>query len=185
MKAIYTMALALFAAVLLSLPLFLNSCKKTTTDPPPTPVTPQPCATCLPDITTTGKNTFGCKVNGKIWLPETGWLNQGTRLEYSNKHLIIHAYNYTKREYIDLDVAPITDTIYCLFYDARLKTQWSRYVNENSSINYNSDTIMKGFLRVSRFDLLNGIVSGTFEFDTYNSKVDTAYITEGRFDLHF
>jgi hypothetical protein len=27
----------------------------------------------LPPITSEGKNTFGCRVNGKVWLPEKSW----------------------------------------------------------------------------------------------------------------
>jgi hypothetical protein len=49
------------------------SCCKDSDPPTPTP----PVEEQLPPITTTGAGTFGCKVNGKVWVAKsnkTGWL---------------------------------------------------------------------------------------------------------------
>ena len=52
--------------------LFCTSCKKTS---PPT---------VLPPITQNGANTFGCKINGQVWVPYYPCdLGQSIELEYS------------------------------------------------------------------------------------------------------
>jgi hypothetical protein len=67
----HTITLFLLTASFICCSLLFHSCTKTPDEPEPDP-TPTPCTNCLPPITTEGKNTFGCKVNGKIWLPKGG-----------------------------------------------------------------------------------------------------------------
>ncbi|MFI5221498.1 MAG: hypothetical protein ACHQK8_04160, partial [Bacteroidia bacterium] len=44
-----------------------EQCKKENNNTTNT-ITQPTCDTCLPNITTVGANTFGCKVNGKVWV---------------------------------------------------------------------------------------------------------------------
>jgi hypothetical protein len=168
--------------LLLSLPLFLNSCKKSTPDKPNTPVTPPTCDTCLPDITTTGKGTFGCKVNGKIWLPKGGWMSPATRLEYFQYNLMIDGEN---SENVNINVKEIHDTGYFDFSTFQFVSTRALFRNTDLTINYRSQPITNGYLHLLRFDMDKGIVSGTFAFDAYNTEGDSVHITEGRFDLRF
>lgn len=191
-KAIYTMALALFAAVLLSLPLFLNSCKQPTTDRPGTPVTPPPCDTCLPDITNSGKGTFGCKVNGKIWLPEGGGLHPEVYASYDqNKILVFWAHNISSVEKIVVNIGSLSDTGYYSFPDSRFNMCKAYHNKIKDGVGYlfyyQSDKIDNGFIHITHFEFSpTGFVSGTFAFNLYqNDFKDTVHITDGRFDIRF
>lgn len=184
MKAIYQMALALFAAVLLSLPLFLTSCKKTTPDKPNTPVTPPTCDTCLPDITTSGKGTFGCKVNGKIWLTKGGWLSPATTLGYFNQELTVVGYNSDYEQRVNISLKPLIDSGFYAFETTNFSTSRVLYRMDENNL-FTKEPVSKGYIYIKRFDLLTGVISGTFAFDAYNSRGDTVHITEGRFDLRF
>ncbi|MFI5220808.1 MAG: hypothetical protein ACHQK8_00675 [Bacteroidia bacterium] len=166
-----------------------DSCKKDT------PVTntpnpqPTPCDTCLPPITTTGQKTFGCLVNGKVWLPKhIPFGSGGPWVEYVQHELVIHGWNDENGEDINIAVQPITDTGYYKFYNATLTMQWANYLNSKTMINYYADTIFTGYLQLLRFDPVSGYVAGTFEFDVYDKyhqhNGDTIHVRSGRFDLH-
>jgi len=47
-----------------------------------------------------------------------------------------------------------------------------------------TDTINSGTVEIIKFDTVNHIISGTFEFTVYNAACDTIKITEGRFDVN-
>ena len=181
----------LYSLLLLSF-LILQRCQCKRDDPKPTPIpTPQPtpCDTCLPAITTTGQNTFGCRVNGKVWLSKTSPFNSPAQwVEYTIQHLVVHGFNSDRKEYINIDLAPILDTGLYTFYTPKLSWQSAGYSTTNPNVDYIADTISKGNVHLIRFDPVSGYVAGTFEFDVYDKyhqhNNDTIHITEGRFDLH-
>jgi hypothetical protein len=164
------------------LPLFYGvSCYKET---PPKPVTPPPCDTCLPAVTTSGKNTFGCRVNGKVWLPKAGSFNPGQWVEYFDKALTIHGYNEDKEEAVDIAFGAVLDTGMYVATNTALKNRWGRFVTDGFSKYFWADTMRVGYMHVLRFELTSGFMAGTFAFDAYTHQGDTVHITDGRFDLH-
>ena len=185
MRKYFFYTLLLFAIIGIQ----LIGCKKNNPTPNPTPQ-PTTCDTCLPAITTNGAGTFGCRVNGKVWLPLGGHFNPGQWVEFSNQDLIVHGYNDNKVEWIDIEIGPITDTGYFNFRNKLLNTQWGSYTIYNSihNIYFEADTIKTGGFHLLRFDPIKGFMSGTFEFDVYDKyhqhNNDTIHITDGRFDLH-
>jgi hypothetical protein len=50
---------------------------------------------------------------------------------------------------------------------------------------YITNSIVKGEITFTRFDLVNQIVSGTFWFDAVNKDGVMVEVREGRFDVHF
>lgn len=60
------------------------------------------------------------------------------------------------------------------------------YSNDNGTCNFNqsANCYLKGSLYITRYDISNGIFSGTFQFNIKdpNFNCDTIRITEGRFD---
>jgi len=141
----------------------------------------------LPPETTTGANTFGCLVNGKVWRNGgVGFPNLSLSLNtLRDSTLIIEALrnnNETKDGfalYITNNLISekkyILDSINVFFY-------YSAY----NIVNNNSCTYQKwgkGFIELTRFDLKNNIVSGRFEATLYNTECDSIVITQGRFDL--
>jgi len=168
--------------------LFFAACNKTTSITPTQNNNITTCDTCLPAITTTGANTFGCRVNGNVWLPKGGSFQPGQTIEYTNKELVISGYNNDREEFLTLDLKPITDTVNYTFYSYLLSTQGASFLNAKTSVDYYADTIYHGKIHLLRFDPIKGFVAGTFEFDVYDKyhqhNNDTIHITDGRFVLH-
>ena len=163
-----------------------QSCTKPPDDNPAPGPKPTPCSNCLPPVTTEGKGTFGCKVNGKVWLPKGSWGSPATRIEYFNDNLMINGYRSSDETKVNINVKPIYDTGYYDFSTFNFESSRGLYRNVTLTINYRAQPITKGYVHLLRFDpYIKGIISGTFEFDAYNSEGDTVHITEGRFDLYF
>jgi hypothetical protein len=62
------------------------------------------------------------------------------------------------------------------------------YLNNSSSapsIDLTTSDLLTGQLNITRFDMTNQIVSGTFLFDVKDNNGNIMHITQGRFDTHF
>jgi hypothetical protein len=169
---------------LLIVNLVLTGCGDALFDnPEPTPK-PEPKPT-LPAVTTSGKNTFGCRVNDTIWVSKGSFGISGTTLYYFQEEVTIRGYNHTKKEYVSLSLKPVTATgYYELSKLISSSTSRATYIPQSSSI-YVAQPATEGYLNVLRFDTIKGIVSGTFAFNAYNQNGDTVHVTDGRFDLQF
>jgi hypothetical protein len=159
--------------------ILLGSCKKD----PPAAINPQPNAPLqLPPATQVGNNTFGCILNGKVWLPWNG-TNPPTQVTYINHKLAITAWNM--RTYgggiFYLSCSNITkDTSIVISNDnANNQNQLFAYYN------YVPVHGCQGLFTLSRFDTINHIYSGTFSFDAIDTAyAETIHVTSGRFDLN-
>lgn len=175
--------------ILLTTTLLAASCKKTK------PTTALTELEKLPPITQTGANTFGCLVDGKAWLPngskpQTGGSNiqvyvdstfQGGRFS-----IVGHQYNNFQSK-VGFGSANCTNAGY---FDISLPSNgidYNRFINNVNTCEYSSfdqGTYRRGFFNISRYDLANGIFSGTFEFTIKSQSCgDTIRITNGRFDV--
>jgi hypothetical protein len=152
----------------------------------------------LPPITQEGKNTFGCLVNGKPWMPE------GKRNTFSNNYTMdvdpgfrggfinIGVYKYSK-DYdeamaLSIDSVPkYKENI----YDLKCVNKFP-YIDGGGVAFYNYKVgkeylcekdakILYSKILLTRYDLQAGIISGTFEF-TLAKPNDTIKVTNGRFD---
>jgi hypothetical protein len=151
----------------------------------------------LPPETTTGAMTFGCKVNGKVFVPKDGNGRPGLFVQYVNLgnvpnggwHLNIPAYNYSTNRGINIQ----TDSLLLLegmAYDfKRLKgfplTFYEVLNNGATEIFGKLDNDM-GNLFIKRHDQANRILAGTFYFTgTKISTGEKVNITDGRFDIRY
>jgi hypothetical protein len=156
----------------------------------------------LPPETTTGAMTFGCKVNGKVFVPKDGRGRPGLYCQYVNLgtgpgggwYLNIPATNWVPNPPEGINIE--TDSLlveeglsYEFKYDeaanSKIKgTAFSGYGNGiNGYIKTNSDT---GTLRIIKFDKINRIIAGTFSYSATDlSNRTKIYITEGRFDIRY
>jgi hypothetical protein len=168
-----------------------NSCKKST-----------PSAT-LPPITEDGKNTFGCKVNGQVWvpyfrcfdlvagatelsyniqpidsgssLPLTFWLSAGNST--NGESFFSFRQNYSLSDHI-YGPGNIIDSLIINFIPGPGPIYSNFQVYQVSST--------PRFLQVSKLDTVNKIISGTFAFTLYTTVaniLDSVVVSEGRFDL--
>ena len=165
--------------------LTLASCKKEITE--------------LPEATETGANTFGAKLDGTFWGPRKFGIAPTTPIleaRFSiNNSVYINARDFssspTETEFeIYLQNVTGPGTIF-------LNQNTGNYPNNNASYAYYikrkfmplnewiTSTQYTGVVNVTRFDVVNRIVSGTFEFMAGSTDGTAAPInvTEGRFDV--
>lgn len=150
----------------------------------------------LPEITQEGKNTFGCKVNGEVWVPRVElfvpWYTLDFQFSEANLKgngligcrlltesdddfmvVVFGPTNFKPGAYFQNDQA---DNV--TYSSLRLSSLG--YHSENKDSSYN-------LVNVNFIDTESNIVSGTFQFKLYNdmNPNDTIHITEGRFDLRY
>ena len=148
----------------------------------------------LPAATQVGANTFGCKVNGKSWIPDGGGGFSGIKpveggYLYKRENIYVNAYRSDKTKVelylpntmatgqyqlnsntgvVDIDPSPAR---YGLYKDE----QGTYYITDRQNI---------GTVEINRNDTTRGIISGTFEFTAVNPTTKkTIRITDGRFDV--
>ncbi len=149
----------------------------------------------LPKPTQEGKNTFGCKINGKNWVPSGGGGFSGIKpvdggfFENINT---IYIRAYSKDESVQLylrdvfnigeyslssNTIPMPDNL-----DPKSYGLYS-VRKDNATSTYITNTMHAGKVIISNRDTVNKIISGTFEFTAVNSNGKTVKITDGRFDV--
>ena len=149
----------------------------------------------LPAATQVGANTFGCKINGKVYVPKgsSGTGAPNPKIQYDIGLNAIPYFNIDARKYEnassvgDLFIAfgnVNREGLYSYPTDFNLLFGWEKF--ENCGITVFDSTINKtGSGTITRLDISNRIVSGTFNFKYKTSQCDTIYITDGRFDMKF
>lgn len=153
----------------------------------------------LPPQTQPGANTFGCLINGKVFLPKVPSL--GPILQCAYQYLNT---NYSQGYFFQLsagnksnssdvfgigiftDSLAITEGIFTLGDKQKGNSYglYSRFNYPQSTIIY-SESNLPGQLIITKFDEINQIVSGTFWFNVVKNPGDTIKITDGRFDMQF
>lgn len=158
----------------------------------------------LPPITQTGAYTFGCLMDGEVWVPKhysnrivnppvvlQAYLNEmnGNLFQVIADHdrkdddsplQILALFTYT--DIInDTIILPPGDTGTRFIYERHPPKNGGSYKVYHSSGNKNS------WVFLSRLDTINRIASGTFSVDLINidHSLDTVKIRDGRFDMPF
>ena len=146
-------------------------------------------------ITQTGANTFGCLVDGKAWLPNgTKPQNGGPNIQvyvdptFQGGRFSITGHQYNNfQSKVSFGSANCTSAGYFDLTQPLNGVDYTRFVNGQSTCEFSSfdaGTFRQGFFNISRYDLTNGIFSGTFEFTIKSQNCgDTIKITNGRFDV--
>jgi hypothetical protein len=180
----------LILAALLPLLCGLWACRKDDTPFQPTDYT------VLPPATQTGANTFGCLVNGEVWVPRVplftiesaisalvgekinrggGGISMRLKEENRNEYLEI---SFTESLFQHRTYRTISDTSTFRFLP-RLR------INNFYYIHSWSDTT--NYFEITKIDTLHNILSGQFNFRLtgQSNPSDVINITNGRFDLHY
>jgi hypothetical protein len=151
----------------------------------------------LPLATQTGANTVGCLVNGKVFLPHAEGINPPVNCFYqfidgeffftmnfadlrgvTNERVVLQTsrINLEVGQTYALNKNPIDDGDY---------TGGGGVYSLSVSNRFYTNTLKTGELTISRVDLSNSIISGTFWFDAVNSEGEIVEIREGRFDWNY
>jgi len=164
----------------------------------------------LPPITTEGKNTFGCLVEGELLVPYPrklikdnfvksfginedleGFLEVGATMEgetgYESRSVGINLLNrvFDEGEYV---LYTDSTTYNSSGYPNSINNVRVRITDKSGNSTFNSWRVPNpdcGRLNVLRLDTLSRIIAGTFYFDAINKEGDTIKVTDGRFDLKY
>jgi len=138
----------------------------------------------LPPITMEGKNTFGCLVNGKVWLPKGRAGSSGFFADMTiNNFLSILADNDNSgvRLILSDKIGIQANKIYTFKNDTTFNAEYYKSA-ENITCFYKYTHLIYGKIQLSKLEA--EFISGTFEFTTYNPDCgDTIKVTQGRFDI--
>lgn len=138
----------------------------------------------LPYATQTGRNTFGCLVNGKAWMPhastdaiafyQAGVLQISADISGGNDRGItmIVLGGLTQGASYDLANNPKAEAI----------IGWR---NSSRHCVYDRNNTFSGQLTITKLDQVRYIISGLFEFKSFVSDCDTVRVTDGRFDFFY
>lgn len=170
-----------------------SKCKKDKT-----PVDP---VSQLPPETQTGANTFGCLIDGKVFVPK-GTPFGGPSLKCAYQYLndayskgfyfqLSASHNYSTQNLEGIGIftenLEITERIYDLedsFQDGKAYGLYLKF-EESRRIKEYTKSSLPGQLIITKFDEINQTVSGTFWFSVVVNPGDTIKITDGRFDMKF
>lgn len=154
----------------------------------------------LPPASQDGTNTFGAKLNGQLWVPQGfGVAPTASILEArfadGGSSVVINARNFgsspTETEF-EIYLKNISGTGSFL-----LNQTTDNYPGQSASYGYYIErrftpkdewitgTSYGGSVQVTKFDVANKIISGTFEFKAANTANASQFITvtDGRFDV--
>jgi len=150
----------------------------------------------LPPITQTGANTLGFLGNNDVWIPR-GNSNLGTnpRILYDLNTDGI-PFILIKAEQIDgataiSDLTLVADSVTTTGDYIIWKNQpgagflSTNYPSECGMYSYDTVNYKTGKITVTKLDLTNHIIAGTFNLTYKTDMCDTMKITDGRFDMHF
>ena len=172
-----------------TLVLFAFSCEK---PPEPEPVSQEPV---MPPLTHTGANTFGCYIDGELFVANEGpsvWSIPPVSGSFDEETgvLLLQGTRYDDKEFLDdiaIQVIGVTEIgDYRLYSEGAELKGYVTSGSENCDYYYNMSNY--GFVTVTFFDKTNNIISGNFSMELINldcSEKKEMKITEGRFDFRY
>jgi hypothetical protein len=145
----------------------------------------------LPAATQEGRNTLGCLLNGKVWVPKgnhgTSNLNLSYDPTYNHGTFDLRAYRYPDASSYLQSLVLFSDSLSGTgsFSFSKGSNQAAVFVDHTTCeyVSIDADVESWGDLMITRFDLSKGIISGTFELTLTRNGCDTVRMTQGRFDM--
>ena len=151
----------------------------------------------LPEATQSGAKTGGAIVNGKVWVASNKYVNtlggDGTYCEiYNNTAVIrIDLRNANDNSRIFLKTAiqnfQLNQTYYLMQNPDTNDYDYATYSDNDKGFSTQPNSQYVGEINISRLDIQNHIVSGTFNFkglDLYGNNGEIE-VKDGRFDRKF
>ena len=149
----------------------------------------------LPPATQTGANTFGCLVNGKVYIPK-GYAGTGTPNPRIIFDIGLDGLPYLQIIAKQFGQSNLQEGSFILFTDSLISIGTHNIYTNKKQIGYGSrftancgilpdDNVQfkTGIIQITKYDRLNGIISGIFNFKIKPSDCDTLSFTNGRFDF--
>ena len=149
----------------------------------------------LPPATQTGANTFGCLLDGEIFKPGIYHNSYNCFYQYVNGYYYFNvsanntSNNILKDIMVGTEKLAIAEGQTLNLYERVNGNAFGSLSNldDNTGIYQHNSTsaINTGELKITKLDLKNNIVAGTFWYDIKDNKGVIHQIREGRFDMQF
>lgn len=173
--------------LILTVMLIISSCNKDD-DAPKAPVDQ------LPPATQVGANKVGCLVNGEVFLPlqsnifgipsvTCSYQFIGNSFEFALGIRNDKLDNVRGITILSNKLEFIQGQTYSLNLEQNVNSSFAYY--KIGFLNYSTNSIKQGQLKITKLDQVNAIISGTFWFDAVNNSGEIVKITEGRFDMKY
>ncbi|MFN0215013.1 MAG: hypothetical protein ACKVT2_12225 [Saprospiraceae bacterium] len=170
---------------------WLTSCHKDSTPPYTGP--PLIDYTVLPPATQEGKNTFGCLVNGEVWVPRVElfvpWYDLAA--SFSEKdgsgvgNITCRLLTKDQDDFMQVIFGPTFLHTGLYYMKPLASTDAQMRIGASPWYGTDDGDSTENWVRLNLIDTSRNIVAGTFQFTLYNSenKNDKVVLSEGRFDL--
>jgi len=128
----------------------------------------------LPAETQEGKNTFGCLVDGKVWLPKSGgtYPPLSSTMSYSIDLLALGYDSFIHFRILETELFE-GKTIPLLSNQAWMRMRSKEFKSA------------QGALKISKYDKAKQIMAGSFYFTAKSDEGDSVIIKDGRFDISY
>lgn len=133
---------------------------------------------------------MAAKINGKAWQTKAcvGCLGGGTALSVNYDDRDFFGVSGEQRDQGKTITLVIKSLKVTGVYELTTKgNNLARLYQDNGAINYYTSNTNKGRITITKLDLINQIVSGTFDFtaEDENNPANTIKVTGGRFDVKY
>jgi len=155
---------------------------------------PAPKPDELPPYTERGANTFGCLIDGQVFVPKKNALSNYITLQCTYQYIndtmyfSLGAGNFITKKGVSIHTSNVTltETSYAIG-SAFSNNIYGLYSNFNTSNNiYYTNNAPSGGFNIKHFDTIHQTVSGTFWFDAIDTATNNiVHITDGRFDVSY
>lgn len=165
--------------VLLSISVLLGCKKSKDSDPQPQ----------LPKETQIGANTFGCKLNNEIWLPQGTFPNRSGLVAdwQGDGYLNIVAASFTSQRAQYLHLHSDKEILAPGDYNLTNEGTFAGLSDELSQCEYGGPNykVQSGVLTITKLDFEKRIIAGRFHFTLTSPTCSPVTITDGRFDITY
>ena len=142
----------------------------------------------MPKPTQTGANTMYAKINGQPWEKKACWscIGGGLEVGYDDRTLFV-AVGQNKDQNINVSLIVKELKSVGLHELSNQSINYARIYNFNEETRYFTTNNNKGSVTITKLDLTNKIISGTFEFtaEDENNSANTVKVTDGWFDITY
>jgi hypothetical protein len=156
----------------------------------------------LPPLTTTGANTAGCLVNGRVFIPR-GSSQFGSTLscfyqqDQDGYHLglSIVEKDATEDKSVGISTNPLAlveNNTYNLVEQtnngSNYNSNFGQYIitnNVDAGLEFYTTNNYRGEVKIIKLNTQQRIISGTFWYDAINPQGDIVKIRDGRFDMRY
>jgi hypothetical protein len=147
----------------------------------------------LPPATNTGAQTFGCLINGEVFIPPTFGNNSPSAFYQfvdGAYTLGISARTGGGTELKSINIGcldmPLIEEIDYTLLEFETENYFAEYrIGAGFVLEGSSSIANPGILTITNFDQENFIISGTFEFVVLDNDGNEINITNGRFDMNY